>query len=88
MARSPDACAYRKLCISWRPGILENRAIRLHRNGEYYGLKQRQYPAAETAGRKKLNICLQCHSRLSGVLPSSSGSQERFSPQAHLGESA
>ena len=26
-------------------------------------------PAAETAGRQKLNICFQCHSRLSGILP-------------------
>ena len=26
-------------------------------------------PAAEAAGRKKLNICFQCHSRLSGTLP-------------------
>jgi hypothetical protein len=25
-------------------------------------------PAAETAGRQKLNICFQCHSRLSGIL--------------------
>jgi hypothetical protein len=25
--------------------------------------------AAETAGRLKLNICFQCHSRLSGILP-------------------
>jgi hypothetical protein len=45
-------------------------------------------PAAETAGRLKLNICFQCHSRLSGhlrrlaearILPTCSGSQERFS---------
>jgi len=35
-------------------------------------------PAAETAGRLKLNICFQCHSRLSGILPTCSGSQERF----------
>jgi len=44
-------------------------------------------PAAETAGRLKLNICFQCHSRLSGhlrqladarILPTCSGAQERF----------
>ena len=35
-------------------------------------------PAAETAGRLKLNICFQCHSRSSGILPTCSGSQERF----------
>jgi hypothetical protein len=35
-------------------------------------------PAAETAGRQKLNICFQCHSRLSGILPTYQGSQERF----------
>jgi len=35
-------------------------------------------PAAETAGRQKLNIYFQCHSRLSGILPPCSGVQERF----------
>jgi hypothetical protein len=35
-------------------------------------------PAAETAGRQKLNICFQCHSRLSGILLIFSESQERF----------
>jgi len=35
-------------------------------------------PAAETAGRQKLNIYFQCHSRLSGILPTRSGMQERF----------
>ena len=35
-------------------------------------------PAAETAGRQKLNICFQCHSRLSGILLTFSESQERF----------
>ena len=41
-------------------------------------LKRVKNPAAETAGRLKLNICFQCHSRLSGILPNCSGSQERF----------
>ncbi|OGW53292.1 MAG: hypothetical protein A2Y81_12620 [Nitrospirae bacterium RBG_13_43_8] len=35
-------------------------------------------PTAETAGRHKLNIYFQCHSRLSGILPTCSEMQERF----------
>ena len=31
--------------------------------------KEMKNPAAETAGRQKLNICFQCHSRLSGIFP-------------------
>jgi polysaccharide biosynthesis/export protein len=34
--------------------------------------------ATETAGRQKLNVYLQCHSRLSGILPICSETQERF----------
>jgi hypothetical protein len=35
-------------------------------------------PAAETAGRQKLNIYFQCHSRLSGILPIPKSFGKRF----------
>ncbi len=45
-----------------RVGVFDNKFNKFHG----YVVKN---PAAETAGRLKLNICFQCHSRLSGILP-------------------
>jgi hypothetical protein len=41
-------------------------------------MKRVNNPAAETAGRLKIVYFFQCHSRLSGILPTCSGLQERF----------
>jgi len=43
-----------------------------------FNLFHAKNPAAETAGHLKLDICFQCHSRLSGILPNCSRPEERF----------